>query len=181
MNVPYVQLRELTLDDVEDRYQWSLDRDVTKHLVLPDQYPPFTRGDTRNWIEACISRKNGYEQRAIVTETGIHIGWVDLKNFDKTNKNAELGIAIGNKDYWGKGFGMAALNSMLQIGFSQFELEKIWLRVDEDNTKAKKSYESAGFVCEGLMRNDRLRRGQFIHRYRYSMLREEYQSLISSL
>ncbi len=39
----------------------------------------------------------------------------------------------------------------------------------------------AGFVCEGLMRNDRLRRGQFIHRYRYSMLREEYQSLISSL
>ena len=34
MNVPYVQLRELTLDDVEDRYQWSLDRDVTKHLVV---------------------------------------------------------------------------------------------------------------------------------------------------
>ena len=57
MNVPYVQLRELTLDDVEDRYQWSLDSDVTKHLVVPDQYPPFTRGDTRNWIEACISRK----------------------------------------------------------------------------------------------------------------------------
>ncbi|AKR35883.1 N-acetyltransferase p20 [Bacillus thuringiensis serovar indiana] len=131
---------------------------------------------TRNWIEACISRKNGYEQRAIVTEAGIHIGWVDLKNFDKTNKNAELGIAIGNKDYWGKGFGMAALNSMLQIGFSQFELEKIWLRVDEDNTKAKKSYESAGFVCEGLMRNDRLRQGKFIHRNRYSILKEEYES-----
>ncbi|AOM11579.1 GNAT family N-acetyltransferase [Bacillus thuringiensis] len=169
MNVPYVQLRELTLDD------------VTKHLVVPDQYPPFTRGDTRIWIEACISRKNGYEQRAIVTEKGIHIGWVDLKNFDKTNKNAELGIAIGNKDYWGKGFGMAALNSMLQIGFSQFELEKIWLRVDEDNTQAKKSYENAGFVCEGLMRNDRLRQGKFIHRYRYSILKEEYESKNNNL
>ena len=35
MNVPYVQLRELTLDDVEDRYQWSLDRDVINHLVVP--------------------------------------------------------------------------------------------------------------------------------------------------
>lgn len=76
----------------------------------------------------------------------------------------------------GKGFGMAALNSMLQIGFSQFELEKIWLRVDEDNTQAKKSYENAGFVCEGLMRNDRLRQGKFIHRYRYSILKEEYES-----
>ncbi len=47
--------------------------------------------------------------------------------------------------------------------------------------KLERAMKKAGFVCEGLMRNDRLRRGQFIHRYRYSMLREEYQSLISSL
>ena len=181
MNVPVVQLRELTLDDVEDRYQWSLDTEVTKYLVVPDQYPPFTREDTRRWIEASVSRENGYEQRAIVTKEGIHIGWVDLKNFDNTNKNAELGIAIGNKEYWGKGYGMAALYSMLQIGFSEFQLEKVWLRVDKDNLQARKSYEKAGFVCEGIMRNDRLRHGEFIHRYRYSMLKEEYQSLINSL
>ncbi|MEZ2327228.1 GNAT family protein [Bacillus tropicus] len=180
MNIPFVQLRELTLDDVEDRYQWSLDTKVTKHLVVPDQYPPFTREDTKKWIEACINRKNGYEQRAITAENGIHIGWIDLKNFDKTNKNAELGIAIGNKEYWGKGYGIAALYSMLHLAFFEFKLEKVWLRVDEDNFQARKSYEKAGFVCEGLMRNYRLRKGQFIHRYRYSMLREEYQSLISS-
>ncbi|MED1567970.1 GNAT family protein [Bacillus paramycoides] len=181
MNLPVVQLRELSLADVEDRYKWSLDTEVTKHLVVPDQYPPFTREDTRRWIETCISRKNGYEQRAILTDKGIHIGWVDIKNFDKTNKNAELGIAIGNKEYWGKGYGMAALYCMLQSGFSEFELEKIWLRVDEDNLQARKSYEKAGFVCEGIMRNDRLRHGEFIHRYRYSMLKEEYQSLFNRL
>lgn len=124
MNVPFVQLRELTLDDVEDRYQWSLDTKVTKHLVVPDQYPPFTREDTKKWIEACINRRNGYEQRAITAENGIHIGWVDLKNFDKTNKNAELGIAIGNKEYWGKGYGIAALYGMLHVAFFEFELEK---------------------------------------------------------
>ena len=79
-----------------------------------------------------------------------------------------------------KGMEKAALYSMLHIAFFEFELEKVW-RVDEDNLQARKSYEKAGFVCEGLMRNDRLRKGQFIHRYRYSMLREEYQALISSL
>ncbi|AFU13544.1 Acetyltransferase [Bacillus thuringiensis MC28] len=181
MKISFVQLRELTLEDVEDRYQWSVDTEVTKHLVVPDQYPPFTREDTRKWIEACISRKNGYEQRAIVTENDIHIGWVDLKNFDKTNKNAELGITIGDKEYWGKGYGIASLYSILQLGFFDFELEKVWLRVDEDNLQARKSYEKAGFVCEGLMRNDRLRQKKFIHRYRYSMLKEEYQSIISGL
>ncbi len=170
MNVPYVQLRELTLDDVEERYQWSLDKEVTNHLVVPDQYPPFTREDTKKWIEA-----------AITTENGIHIGWVDLKNFDKTNKNAELGIVIGNKEYWGKGYALAALYRMLHVGFFEFELEKVWLRVDEDNFQARKSYEKAGFVCEGLMRNDRLRQGKFIYRYRYSMLREKYESLNGSL
>lgn len=55
MDVSIVQLRELSLHDTEDRYQWSLDREVTKHLVVPDQYPPFTREDTRKWIEMCMN------------------------------------------------------------------------------------------------------------------------------
>ncbi|WP_035432397.1 GNAT family N-acetyltransferase [Bacillus sp. UNC322MFChir4.1] len=177
-NLPNVQLRELSLNDIEERYQWSLDKEVTKHLVVPDQYPPFTREETRKWIEMCVNRTNGYEQRAICSEDGVHIGWVDLKNFDRTNKNAELGIAIGDKRYWGKGYGVAALYEMLQIGFEQFNLEKIWLRVDADNTKAMKSYERAGFVCEGLMRKNRLRHGGFIDRYRFSMLREEFFEML---
>lgn len=61
MNIPVIKLRELTLDDVEDRYQWSLDKEVTKHLVVPDQYPPFTRDETKRWIEMYIHRGNGYE------------------------------------------------------------------------------------------------------------------------
>lgn len=88
---------------------------------------------------------------------------------------------MGIKEYWGTGYGIASLYSILQLGFFDFELEKVWLRVDEDNLQARKSYEKAGFVCEGLMRNDRLRQKKFIHRYRYSMLKEEYQSIISGL
>ena len=44
---------------------------------------------------------------------------------------------------------MAALNSMLQIGFSQFELEKIWLRVDEDNTKLKRVMKVPDLYAKG--------------------------------
>ena len=85
MNVPFVQLRELTLDDVEERYQWSLDTEVTKHLVVPDQYPPFTREDTKRWIEACINRKM-VMNKSITAENGIHIGWIDLKTLIKQIK-----------------------------------------------------------------------------------------------
>lgn len=103
MPLPKVKLRELNLSDVEDRYKWSLDKQVTKYLVVPDEYPPFTRENTEQWIKLCILKSNGYEQRAVMTEEDKHIGWVDLKNFDKVNKNAELGIAIGDREYWEKG------------------------------------------------------------------------------
>jgi RimJ/RimL family protein N-acetyltransferase len=70
---PKVQIRDLTLKDVEDRYQWFFDKEVTKHLNKPEKYPPFSRKETQSWIEMCINKTNGYEQKAIVTEEGEHI------------------------------------------------------------------------------------------------------------
>ncbi|TKI60051.1 GNAT family N-acetyltransferase [Lysinibacillus mangiferihumi] len=172
--LPKVILRELTLDDVEDRYQWCLDKEITKHLNIPDKYPPFSREETQNWIKMCIDKTNGYEQKAIVTEQGKHIGWVDLKNIDKSNKHAELGIAIGNKYFLGKGYGLSAMKEMLLWGFNELELNKIWLRVEVDNVNAIKSYKRIGYVEEGILRQDRLRNGEFVDRLRMSILKDEF-------
>jgi RimJ/RimL family protein N-acetyltransferase len=172
--LPRVQLRELTLDDVEDRYQWCLDKEVTRHLNMPEKYPPFSREETQNWIKMCMNRTNGYEQKAILTEKGKHIGWIDLKNIDKLNKHAELGIAIGDKNYWGKGYGLSAMKEMLAWGFNELELNKIWLRVEIDNEKAIKSYKRIGYVDEGILRQDRLRNGEFVDRLRMSILKNEF-------
>jgi RimJ/RimL family protein N-acetyltransferase len=172
--LPKVQLRELTIDDAEDRYQWCLDREVTKHLNMPERYPPFSREETQAWIRMCINQTNGYEQKAIITEEGKHIGWIDFKNIDKLNKHAELGIAIGDKSYWGKGYGLSAMNEMLIWGFQQLELNKIWLRVEIDNENAIKSYKNMGYVEEGILRQDRLRNGEFVDRLRMSILKDEF-------
>lgn len=175
--IPIVRLRELMLEDIEDRYQWCLDKEVTKHLNVPEQYPPFSREETENWIKLCMSKKNGYEQRAILDEHGKHIGWIDLKQIDLINEQAELGIAIGDRNYWGKGYGLAAMKAMLQYGFTELNLNKIWLRVDFDNAKAIKSYRRMGYVEEGVLRQDRKRKGEFIDRLRMSILKEEFLSL----
>ena len=81
---------------------------------------------------------------------------------------------LGNRDYWGKRYGRLATEKMLEIGFKEYGLEKIWLRVDYDNIAAINSYERCGFVFEGVMRKDRLRAGLFIDRVRYSILKEEF-------
>lgn len=168
-----VFLRELQLEDAQDRYKWMLDSEVTQHLNVPDKYPPFTIEETEKWIDSCINKSNGYIQKAIIV-SNIHVGWIDLKNFDHVNKNAELGVAIGNKEYWGKGVGTEAIKQMLRFGFEELDLIKIWLRVDSDNVKAISSYNKIGFMNEGMMRMDRYRKGEFIDRLRMSMLRSEF-------
>lgn len=172
--LPKVHLRELTLNDVEDRFQWCLDKEVTKHLNMPEKYPPFSKEETMSWIKMCINKTNGYEQKAIVTDEGRHIGWIDLKNIDKLNKHTELGVAIGDKTYWGKGYGFSAMKEMLQWGFNELDLNKIWLRVEVYNEKAIKSYKKIGYVEEGILRQDRLRNGEFVDRLRMSILRHEF-------
>ncbi|KOO46018.1 acetyltransferase [Priestia koreensis] len=174
MMIPTVNLRELQLKDAEDRYTWCLDKEVTKHLNMPEKYPPFTKEETASWIQMCIDKTNGYEQKAIVTEEGVHIGWVDFKNMDPLNHHAELGIAIGDKRYWRKGYGIAAMNKMLSFGFRELNLNKIWLRVEVDNEKAIKSYKRIGYVEEGILRQDRLREGMYVDRLRMSILKSEF-------
>ncbi|KZE69524.1 acetyltransferase [Fictibacillus phosphorivorans] len=179
MQLPKVQLRELNIEDAEDRYLWCLDEEVTKHLNMPDRYPPFSIEETRRWIEQCISRENGYEQKAIVSESGKHIGWIDLKNIDRLNHHAEIGIAIGDKAFWGKGYGIAAMHEMLRYGFQELALNKIWLRVETDNEKAITSYKRAGYMEEGILRQDRLRKGIYVDRLRMSILKDQYLSVNS--
>jgi [ribosomal protein S5]-alanine N-acetyltransferase len=173
-HLPKVILRELIMEDADDRYKWCIDEEVTRHLNMPDKKPPFTIEETKSWIEMCIHKTNGYEQKAILSEDGKHIGWIDLKNIDLLNKHAELGIAIGDKKHWGKGYGIAAMHEMLIFGFQELGLNKIWLRVEVDNLQAIKSYKRAGYVEEGILRQDRLRKGTYIDRVRMSILKEEY-------
>ncbi|TYS39536.1 GNAT family N-acetyltransferase, partial [Bacillus infantis] len=78
------------------------------------------------------------------------------------------------KNYWHKGFGLAAMQEMLKVGFNELGLNKIWLRVEVDNEKAIKSYSRAGYQEEGILRQDRLRNGEFVDRLRMSILKDEF-------
>ncbi|MGD7008837.1 GNAT family N-acetyltransferase [Metabacillus sp. 84] len=178
--LPGVKLRELEPEDAEDRYQWCLDQEVTAYLNMPDRYPPFSKKETEEWIRLCITKTNGYDQKAIITVSGKHIGWIDFKHIDALNRHAELGIVIGDKGCWGKGYGLAAMKEMLEYGFYELKLNKVWLRVEADNFRAIKSYKRMGYKEEGRLRQDRLRNGVFIDRLRMSILKEEYPACLNS-
>ncbi len=169
---PRLTLRAITPDDLPRYVAWLNDVEVTRHLTI---YLPMNLDDEEEWYQR--QRKDPTTLNlAIETETGEHIGSVGLMKIDHRTQSAELGIVIGAKEHWGKGYGREAITVLLEYGFHTLNLNRITLRVDADHPAAIRCYQNCGFVMEGEMRQAVFRDGQFINQYRMSILREEYQT-----
>ena len=104
------------------------------------------------------------------------IGFTDLEVNHWSQRNAWIGIGIGPRDFWSKGYGTDAMRVLMRFAFTELNLERLTLNVFAYNERAQRSYLKAGFQVEGRQR-ERLRRG----RGRYDMifmgiLRDEWRS-----
>ena len=82
---------------------------------------------------------------------------------------------IGEKNYWGQGFGTETTSLMLELGFNTLNLQRITLRVFADNERARNVYRKLGFVEEGRLRRDRFFDGEYCDTIMMSILREEWE------
>lgn len=97
--------------------------------------------------------KGGRNGAGFVIEADDHcIGQCALFQFDETARTAALGIVIGDKDYWGKGYGREALQLLLDYAFRLRNLRRVWLTVNGRNERAMRAYRACGFVEEGRLR-----------------------------
>ena len=79
------------------------------------------------------------------------IGYISIKGINKVAACAEIGIAIMDKKYRGKGYGTEALQKAIDYAFDEFGITVLWLTVFPSNKKAIRSYEKAGFRKEELL------------------------------
>jgi RimJ/RimL family protein N-acetyltransferase len=106
-----------------------------------------------------------------------YIGVVSLWVYSWTCGDAWLGIMIGERDYWGKGYGTDAMRLVVQYGFLELNLRRISLGLHAYNERALKSYEKAGFTLEGRMRGEGQRDGVRYDSLWMGILREEWLAL----
>jgi len=95
--------------------------------------------------------------------------WVDL-----VHGEAWVGIGIGEREFWGRGFGTDAMRLILQYAFSELNLKRVSLALHSYNERALKSYEKAGFVLEGHSRGDQRREGKRFDTLWMGILRDEW-------
>jgi len=141
-----VRLREKVLDDAERDYAWRCDPELAAY----DAARPLT-ARYANFV-AAMSEELQYptlHRRTFAIEdldSGVHIGNVMYYGYDSFAREAELGITVGNRDYWGHGFGTDAVRCMMRYLFDEMRLRRVYLHTLTWNYRAQAAFERAGFT-----------------------------------
>jgi RimJ/RimL family protein N-acetyltransferase len=169
-----VRLRAAERDDIKKFYAWVNDLDVTRHLSL---YLPMSTVDEENWFDAMTKRNQS--EKTLVIEVRDGEGWKMIGNcgvfgIDSVNRLGEIGIMLGEKDEWNKGYGTETMILLLRHCFETLNLNRVWLQVYAGNSRAKRSYEKAGFIEEGCLREAVYKHGKYDNIIIMSVLRSEW-------
>lgn len=170
-----VRLRPVERDDLPRFVEWFGDPDVRRHLLL---YLPFSLAQEERWFESLQGRLERQQDVLLAIETadGAHIGNIGLNSINWKDRNAELGIVIGEKAYWSQGYGTDAIRTLLELAFREMNLHRVFLRVDVDNERGIRCYEKAGFQRDGTLRQMVFKEGTYIDQHIMSILRSEYET-----
>ena len=147
------RLREKMLGDAGYDYSWQTDPELAAlDAISPPSlsYPEYL---ARYALE--LRYPSARRQRfAIETLHGEHIGNCTYYAIEHKRGEAEIGIMIGNRDYWDKGYGADAINKLLEYIFGQTGLNRIYLKTLVANTRAQKCFTRCGFTPFGNLKRD---------------------------
>jgi len=171
-----VYLRPGERDDIPLFVRWYTDLRTTRTLLMTS---PMGEALEERWFERMLEA-HGTNRFFFVICRRVDdrpIGSIDLHDVDLRNGSASLGIAIGDPDDTGEGYGTAALRALVAFGFDQLRLERIELDVYAFNERARRVYDRVGFVLEGTLRHALYRDRAFHDVHRMSILRAEWTGL----
>ena len=102
------------------------------------------------------------------------IGFAGLFNFNETNHTCDLGIGIGEKDYWGRGYGREAIGLLLEYAFAHRNYNRVHLTTQSENPRAIACYLASGFKEEGRLRSHLWCAGNYVDEVHMGVLRDEW-------
>ena len=143
-----IYLRYIKLTDVNDNYlSWLNDDEVMKGIVTSG----YNLQKLQSYVREKFNSTHTHFFAIVLKSNNVHIGNIKLDYHDSNANLSEMGVLIGDKDYWGKGIAKDACSLVLDYGFKKLNLRKIFLAVFENNIHAIKLYKSLGFKTEGKL------------------------------
>lgn len=174
MDKSEIKLRKLRDSDIDGMLEWMHDEEIQKSFRKP--MLSYTREMVMDFIQgATYDVVQGVNIHfAIANKKDEYLGTISLKELDLESLSAEYAIVLRKKAQ-GKGFAKDATLQLLERGFKEYGLQRIYLNVLSDNVKAQKLYKRCGFIYEGESRKSVLINGKLCSLKWYSILEEEYR------
>jgi len=136
-------LRVLSKRDLEKSLTWLKDPSI--NMFLSHSFDDYTREQEIKWFEFIKNSNNDVVFAIEDKNTNLYIGNCALHKIDWENETCEMGIVIGEKDYWNRGYGSDAVRSILNFAFFVLNLKDIKLEVYKYNRRAINVYKKNGF------------------------------------
>ncbi len=147
-------LRKLERCDLEISITWLKDPTVNK--FLSHNFKELTIDEELQWFNSIQLSNRDMVFAIIVKDKNKYIGNCSLHRIDWVSKTCELGIVIGNKEYWNKGYGSDVINSITGFVLNKLNLANIHLNVYEYNNRAIKAYKKCGFKLIKILKENHL-------------------------
>lgn len=163
-------LRPFSRADVPRILRWINDPDVRQFVANSF---PMTQKMEEDWVDGLGKDRNDVVL-VIETKDGIAIGSMGLHRIDWVNRVATTGALIGEKEYWGKGYGVDAKMALLDYAFNTLNLNRINSDVIAFNERSLNYSLRCGYQIEGTKRQAIFRHGKYWDRIELGLLREDW-------
>ncbi len=169
-----IYLRPLESGDIPKLVAWFNDPEVLRTVLRSD---PITREVEEQWLTRIGQSPTDLVLGIAKRESNQLLGVTGLHRIDWQSRHAEFGIAIGEKNEWGKGYGTEATRLILGHAFRTLNLHRVWLHVLAGHLSALRAYEKTGFVQEGILRQQLYKEGRYQDLVTMAILRSEWEAL----
>ncbi|GEL07219.1 GNAT family N-acetyltransferase [Salisediminibacterium halotolerans] len=156
-----------------NKVQWVNDPEVRNTMFFDN----ISEVGTSKWLDQVSVDPTREDYIVLESERETPIGFASVVNIDYKNSKAETYICIGEKSYWGMGYGTDVKRILMRHVFKNLALNKLYSFNWAENEGMVYINQKLGFTKEGVLRSDRLANGEWKDRVLFSMLKSEYDNL----
>ena len=169
-----LRVREFQKLDFDAVYEYSSDPDVVRYMP----FGPNTPEQAQGFLDRVMKNQNednraNYEMAVVLKENNVLIGGCRINKVNDIK--AHIGY-IFNKKYWGNGYATEIAKALVDFGFKELDVHRIYATCDVDNVASKRVLEKAGMILEGRLREDMIIHDRYRDSLIFGVLRQEWKS-----
>ena len=154
-------LREVRPADVNERYyRWMNDPEVNQYLE--SRFYPNSMETLSAYVKDKIGDRNNVFLAIVLKEDDSHIGNIKLGSINWIHRHGDVGIIIGEKGSWNKGYASEVISLLARYAFDTLNLHKLTAGCYEANVGSLKAFQKAGFEIEGVRKQHSFFDGKYL-------------------